>query len=259
MKRRIFSTLMALFVLSPFVPLFLWSISGRWFFPQIVPSMFSVRAWDYLFGTAGSQMLPALRESLLLSVEVAGIATLFGIPAGRALGLYQFKGKGPVAILLLIPILVPGLSTAMGLHLWFLKIGLAETRIGVVLIHLVSALPYAVFVLWGVFSNFDPEFEEQARSLGAGRLATFCSVTLPAIRGGVLAAFLFGFLLSWSQYLATLIIGGGRILTLPILLFSLMGSGDRPVAAAASLVFVAPALVVLLVSARNITGSLRPS
>ena len=71
---------------------------------------------------------------------------------------------------------------------------------------------------------------------------------------GVVVAGLFSFLLSWSQYLSTLIIGGGRITTLPILLFSLMGSGDRPVAAAVSLLFVVPAFVALLVSARYLGG-----
>ena len=57
---------------------------------------------------------------------------------------------------------------------------------------------------------------------------------------GVIAAGLFAFLLSWSQYLSTLIIGGGRVTTLPLLLFALVGSGDRPVAAAVSLVVVLP-------------------
>ncbi len=65
-------------------------------------------------------------------------------------------------------------------------------------------------------------------------------------------AALFSFLLSWSQYLSTLIIGGGKMLTLPILLFSLMDSGDRPVAAAVSLVFILPALLALMGSAHNL-------
>jgi putative spermidine/putrescine transport system permease protein len=73
---------------------------------------------------------------------------------------------------------------------------------------------------------------------------------LPLTLPGIMVAGLFSFLLSWSQYLSTLIIGGGRITTLPILLFALMGSGDRPVAAAVSMVFVAPAFLALLFSAR---------
>jgi putative spermidine/putrescine transport system permease protein len=138
----------------------------------------------------------------------------------------------------------------MGLHLWFIKLGLAETFAGVVLVHLTFALPYAVFVMWGVFSNYNTDYEDQARSLGASSAGVVWRVMLPLTFSGIVVAGLFAFLLSWSQYLSTLIIGGGKVATLPIMLFALMGSGDRPVAAAVSLVFVAPALIALLFSAR---------
>jgi len=124
----------------------------------------------------------------------------------------------------------------------------------VVLVHLTACLPYAVFVMWGVFSNYNPEFEDQARSLGASPLKVIVRVMIPLTFPGIVVAALFSFLLSWSQYLSTLIIGGGKITTLPILLFALMASGDRPVAAAVSIVFVAPALAALAVSARHLGG-----
>jgi putative spermidine/putrescine transport system permease protein len=62
------------------------------------------------------------------------------------------------------------------------------------------------------------------------------------------------FLISWSQYALTLLVGGGRVLTLPLLLFAFAGSGDLSLAAALSLVFVAPAVVILLLTARLVTG-----
>jgi putative spermidine/putrescine transport system permease protein len=239
---------------SIFVPLFLWAFSDRWFYPDPWPGEWGFRAWRYVFGTAGAQ----IRAGIAASAAVGAATTLAAVPvgtlAGRALGLYAFRGKDAVSILLAVPIIVPPLSVAMGLHLWFIRLGLAETFAGVVLVHLTACLPYAVFVMWGVFSDYDPEFEEQARSLGASRLQVVRRVTLPLIRPGLVVAGLFTFLLSWTQYLGTLIIGGGRIVTLPMLLFSLMNSGDRPVAAAVSLVFVAPALLALVLSARSLGG-----
>ena len=180
--------------------------------------------------------------------ETSGAA----LPAARALGLYDFRGKDTISVLLTLPVIVPPLSVAMGLHLWFIRLGLAETFVGVVAVHLTFCLPYAVFVLWGVFSNYNPDFESQARSLGASRLRVWRQVMLPMVMPGLIVAGLFAFLLSWSQYLSTLIIGGGRLITLPVLLFALMGSGDRPVAAAVSIVFVLPAFVALLFSARHL-------
>jgi putative spermidine/putrescine transport system permease protein len=193
-------------------------------------------------------------QSLVVALSTAVVSLVIGVPAGRALGLYEFRGKDFVSVMLMLPVIVPPLCVAMGLQLWFIKLGLAETFIGVVLVHLTFCLPYSIFVMWGVFSNYNPDYESQARSLGANPWKIIMRVMLPLTLPGIMVAGLFSFLLSWSQYLSTLIIGGGRITTLPILLFALMGSGDRPVAAAVSIVFVAPAFLALLFSARYLGG-----
>ena len=236
----------------PFIPLLLWSMSEQWFYPAILPQKFGARAWQYIFSTTGEQIVNGLVASFSVALATSSISLLLGLPAGRALGLYDFPWKKCISLILLLPIVVPPLTTSMGLHLWFLQLDLTETFFGVVLVHLTFCLPYTIFVIWGVFSDFNPEFEAQARSLGASPLQTLLQVTLPMILPGITVAALFSFLLSWSQYLCTLIIGGGKILTLPILLFSLMDAGDRPVAAAVSLVFILPVVAVLLVSAQNL-------
>lgn len=254
MRRRLFACAVAAAVLLPFVPLVLWSFSGRWFYPALWPDQWGLRAWAYITGTAGPQVGEALAQSLLVAAATALLSIAAGLPAGRALGLYRFRGKDALSVALMLPVIVPSLCVAMGLHLWFIRLGLAESFAGVVLVHLAFCLPYAVFVLWGVFSNYNPDFEDQARSLGASRREVLLRVMLPMVLPGVIVAGLFAFLLSWSQYLSTLIIGGGRITTLPLLLFALMGSGDRPVAAAVGLVFVLPSLAALVVSARHLGG-----
>lgn len=236
----------------PFTPLILWSLSNRWFFPALLPQEFGLRSYHYIFDTAGGQILTSLSSSFSLSLATTLVSLLFGIPAGRALGLYEFPGKRLAGLLLMLPVVVPPLSVSMGLHLWFIRLGFDESFGGLVLIHLTFCLPYSIFVLWGVFSDYNPDFEDQARSLGGSPMRIFLQVTLPMILPGVAVAALFCFLLSWSQYLSTLIIGGGRILTLPILLFSLMDSGDRPVAAAVSLLFILPAFLALLASAHSL-------
>lgn len=254
MKRLIFGGVLLGAVLLPFAPLVLWAFSSRWFYPHLLPEQWGLRAWAYVFGTAGPQMTEALHQSVLVGMATAIASLAGGVPAGRALGLYRFRGKDLMSIVLMLPIIVPPLCVAMGLHLWLLRMGIAGTFGGVVLVHLTFCLPYATFVMWGVFSNYNPDFEGQARSLGASRLSVIRRVTIPLILPGIAVAALFSFLLSWSQYLSTLIIGGGNITTLPILLFALMGSGDRPVAAAVSIVFVVPTLAALAASARYLGG-----
>lgn len=253
-NRNITSAALVISVLMPFTVLIIWSFSTRWFYPQLWPEQWGLRAWQYIFGTAGSQIIAGLIQSMLVALATAAISIVIGVPAGRALGLYDFKAKDTISVMLMLPVIVPPLCVAMGLQLWFIKLGLAETFIGVVLVHLTFCLPYSVFVMWGVFSNYDPDYENQARTLGANSWEIITRVMLPLTLPGIMVAGLFSFLLSWSQYLSTLIIGGGRITTLPILLFALMGSGDRPVAAAVSMVFVAPAFLALLFSARYLGG-----
>jgi putative spermidine/putrescine transport system permease protein len=182
------------------------------------------------------------------------LALVIGIPAGRAMGQHEFAGKNLVRFLILAPAIVPPLATAMGIHILFIRYGLADTLPGVVLVHLIPVTPYVVLVMSSVFANFNPEFEQQARSLGAGRWQTFWHVTLPAIWPGVMVAGLFAFIISWSEYLLTVLIGGGRVITLPLLLFSFANSGDNPITAALSIVFVGPAILFLILTARYLSG-----
>lgn len=240
-------------VLLPFIPLLVWSFSHRWYFPALIPTEWSLRAWNYVF-SSGSQVPKALGYSTVVALAVTVLSILIGIPAGRAMGLYRFRGKTLVEFLILAPTIVPTLAVAMGIHVAFIKYGLADTLLGVILVHLIPVTPYMVMIMSSVFANYDPEYEEQARTLGAGPIQTFIHVTLPAILPGMIVGGLFSFIISWSQYVLTLLIGGGQVITLPLLLFSFAGSGDNPITAALSVVFIAPAVIFLIVTSRYLTG-----
>ena len=240
-------------VLLPLIPLLIWSFSHRWYFPTLLPTEWSLRAWSYIF-SANSKVLTALGNSLLVAAAVTVISLVVGLPAGRVMGLYQFRGKTVVWFLLLAPTIVPVLAVAMGIHIAFIRYGLADTLLGVILVHLVPVLPYMVLILAGVFANFDTDYEAQACTLGANTYQMFYHVTLPMILPGMVVGALFAFIISWSQYILTLLIGGGRVITLPVLLFSFANSGDNAVTAALSIVFVAPAILFLLLTTRYLTG-----
>jgi putative spermidine/putrescine transport system permease protein len=240
-------------VIAPLLPLAIWSFSFRWYFPDLLPSELSMRAWKYVFSDA-SGVPRAMVNSILVAITVTLISIAIGIPAGRALGMHHFRGKRLVEFSILAPPIVPGLAVVMGIHVAFIKFGLADTMPGVILVHLIPTTPYMVMVMAGVFANYNPEFEEQARVLGAGPAATFRHVTLPAILPGVVVGGLFAFIISWSQYVLTLLIGGGNVLTLPVLLFSFAGSGDNAITAALSVTFIAPAILFLILTSRFLTG-----
>lgn len=252
-ERTLAAVALAGFMVLPLLPLAVWSFAHGWRFPDLLPQDLSLKAWTIaVSGQTG------VLASFALTAWIAGVTTLLslliGLPAGRALGLYRFRGKGLVTLLLVAPAILPGIALVFGLHGILLRLGLSGTVSGVVLAHLVPVLPYTVLVLAAVYARFDPAYEDQARSLGATPWQCLIRVTLPAIWPGLLAAALFAFLVSWSQYLLTLAVGGGRVQTLPLLLFSSASAGRNDVTSAIALLYILPGLVVLALTARQITG-----
>jgi putative spermidine/putrescine transport system permease protein len=272
---------MCLMLLLPVIAFFINAFAYRWFYPQFIPNEWSLQAWERLrlIPKAGDRSLDgfitlwasvpdvisALGLSLMIGGVVTGISILIGLPAARALGLYKFRGKRIIEFMVITPTIVPPIAFSLGLNINFIRwdlaleaagipLGLSGTVVGVSIVHLVPVMPYVVLTLSGVFANYNPDFEAQARSLGAGPIRIFWDVTLPAILPGLFVAALFAFLVSWSQYLLTFLIGQGRVITLPMLLFSAAGSGNSAVIAVLSLVFIAPAILILLVASRYLSG-----
>ena len=230
--------------LLPFVPLVGWAVALRWPPPELVPSELSSRPLAVLVDPA-SEALPALVRSLVIAVAVAVLACAVGLPAGRAIGLHVFPGRRALQVLLLAPVLVPGLAVTLGLQVVFLRLGLGGTLPGVVVAHLLPTVPYVTLVMGSVFASYDTAWEQQARSLGAGPLVVLLRVTLPAVAPGLAVAAMFAFLVSWAEYVLTLLIGAGQVPTLPLVLFASLGGADRPVTAALALALVVPPLLLV--------------
>ncbi|GGL79780.1 ABC transporter membrane protein [Deinococcus aerolatus] len=237
----------------PLALLVLWSVAGRWYYPAALPTEWSLRAWQSVFAPT-SQVWSALWGSVWVATVTAVLGTAIALPAARVLGLGQVKKRGRLSALLLAPLVLPSFASVMGIQVMFIRLGLADTRPGVVLAHLIPVVPYAVVLLSGVFGSYDTRLEVVARSLGANRWQVFWRVTLPVVMPGVLVSVLFAFLVSWSEYLLTLIVGGGQVLTLPLLLFSAVQGGDYAITGALSLLYIAPTLLVFALIAPRVQG-----
>lgn len=237
----------------PLAPLAIWSFARGWYFPNLLPQRWSLQAWEYSFSQT-SGVLDSLWLTIWISSVVMVLSVIIGIPAGRALGLYKFKGKGLVEILMLAPTIVPGIAVVLGIHSVFITLGLNNSVTGVIIVHLIPTLPYTVLVMAGVFANYDSSYEDQARSLGASWFATLWYVTLPAVKPGIIVGALFAFLVSWSQYILTLMIGGGRVTTLPLLLFNFATSGRNDITGAIGMIYLIPGVLILIFTSRYLSG-----
>jgi len=240
-------------LLLPLVPLLAWAVSGQWRYPGLVPQRLSGRGVRILTDPR-SHVLSGVFTSTLIGVSVAALACAVGLPAGRAIGVYRFRGRRLVQFLLLAPVIVPGLAVTLGIQVFFIRYELAASTLGVVLVQLLPTVPYAATVLGAAFANLDLDYERQARALGAGPVRTLVFVTIPLLRPALILAGLFCFLISWSEYVLTLLVGAGQVQTLPLLLFAAIGSSDTTAAAALGLLVVLPPLVLIGLAGRLVAG-----
>lgn len=247
-KKTVAALVLGAATVVPIVWLLLQSFARDWRFPALVPPTFTARAWSYLFDPA-SGAGGALASSLVVALTVTLISLLLALPAARTFALFDFAGKKFAFLLLLLPIFTPSAATAIGGHALLLRLFLTDTWAGLILSHLVFALPYCLLTLASGFAGFEPDFEAQASNLGASRGQIWRYVILPALAPSITVAAAFAFLISWSQYLTTLLVGGGKIITLPLLLISFQRGSDEAVGAALTVVFLIPITIFLLVSA----------
>jgi putative spermidine/putrescine transport system permease protein len=230
---------------APLVALPLQAVADQWRAPALLPQRLGTRGLQVaVSGEAGD----ALRNSLEVAAAATALALLLGWPAARVIGDRRLRHPTPVLMLLAMPLLVPAYATGTGLAEWFLRLGLAGGTLGLVLAHLTVVLPYVVLVLTSGFGERLAELEEMAATAGLGPARRLALVTLPAVRPTLAAASLLGFLVSFSQYGLSLAVGGGLPM-LPIVLLPFVGT-DPQVAAALSLLFLAPAVAALALAAR---------
>lgn len=240
-----------IFLILPLIVIVIWSFTKNWAWPLIFPKEFGLRGWRY-FLDPKSKSIKTLLYSIWLSMVVTFITIIISIPAAKALGVYKFKGKKIVEILILAPTLVPTVAIAMGIHISFLKLGLANTFFGVVLVHLIPCIPYSVRILKNVFEIIGDSMEIQGRVLGASSFQIFTNITLPLIAPGMVSAGSMAFIVSFSQYFLTFLIGGGRVVTFSMLMFPFIKSGDRMMGSVYSIVFIFTTMICLGIMERSI-------
>lgn len=241
-KRFILDIILIPFIL-PVLILIIWTMTNRWIYPNIIPSQCSLRGFEYILN---SDSINILLRSLGISIVVVSISIIISIPAAKAIALYEFKGKKIFELLVMSPIIVPMISIAMGIHIVFLRHGLANNIIGVIIINILPCIPYSIKMIADVYKLVGEKLELQAKVLGASPLNTFIYITFPLIFPGIMGAASMCFIISFSQYFLTMLIGGGTVITYPMIMFPYIQSGDRTISSIYSLVFLGISIGVLI-------------
>jgi putative spermidine/putrescine transport system permease protein len=145
--------------------------------------------------------------------------------------------------------ILPPLAVVLGLDVLLLRVE-APATLGVLAILVVQALPYTTYVMYATYLAYDDRYELEARSLGASTATVLRRVHIPLVAPGLAAALFLSLLVGWSDYVVTLVVGGGRLVTLPVLIAAnAAGTGNEPAVAALSLAAVAPPLALMTLAA----------
>lgn len=245
-SRRIIIALLFVAVVVPACPLVLWSFTQLWTYDQVLPD-FTTQVWEKVF--ANSQITTALVNSLILSAEVVVLSLILSFFAAKNLGTKNFRGKRALQLLLLVPSFLPQIALVFGIQKEFSQIGLYNNYAGVVVALLVFYVPYMTLLLSAVFEAYDTDYEDQARTLGIGRIWVLLRVTLPQVRSGVIVACIFSFIGTWSAYLVISSVASPSFKTMPVILFPMINSASNGYAtsAAATILYILPIMVVLLI------------
>jgi putative spermidine/putrescine transport system permease protein len=247
--------ILALLIVWTAVPLFMavmWSLvdpNNPWSPPAVLPPSLSLAQWEYVFQY--SSIVGAVGWSFLLAPVVTVVSFVLSLPTAYALARYQFWGRDAIKLLILLPIVMPGMVIAMFLSRVFYGLGLAQTFVGLVLGHTLLSMPYMLRILATAIESIPQDVIDAARNLGAGRLSLVRDILVPMILPGLIAGSIFTFINSLEEFSLTYVIGTPTFQTIPTVLFDYLGYHFiRTNAAVVSIILLVPSVVLLFITER---------
>ncbi len=193
---------------------------------------------------------PEWLESVWVSIEVATLSmvltSVLGLLASLSLVRGRFRGKTLIYAVILSPMIVPVIVTAIGTFFFFARLGIVGTVLAIALGHTIVALPIVVIIVSATLQGFDERIEQAAISLGAGPATAFRRVTLPMIAPGIMSGALFAFLTSFDELIIPLFLGGPNAQTLAVRIWNSVLLEIEPTIAAVSSFLIGVALLVLI-------------
>jgi multiple sugar transport system permease protein len=171
-----------------------------------------------------STFLLALRNSLLVSVGVTGVALLLGTPAAYAFVRCNIPRKRAWLLVVLGTQLLPAVSLIIPLFRLLRGAGLLDTLAGLILAYSTFSLPFVVWIMASFFQSIPVELEEAARIDGASRWHAFTRIGLPLAAPGLAVTAVFTLLNAWDEFFFALIFTSTYASkTLPVALAEFIG------------------------------------
>ena len=257
---RVICALIFFFLIAPIIVIMPLSFNAEPYFTYPMPG-YSLRWYEVIFGDSPQSILwqRAIKNSVIIGFSATLLATALGTMAALGLSRANFPLKGVVMAVLISPIVVPIVITAVGMYYFYAQIGLASTIPGIILAHTALGVPFVVITVTATLVGFNQNLVRAGSSLGAGPTRVFFKITLPLILPGVVSGALFAFATSWDEIVVVLFLASVEQHTIPRRMWSgIRELIDPTIAAAATLlIFLSILLMVTMEILRRRSERLR--
>lgn len=245
--RAALAALVLAIILGPLASLAIWSVAERWYWPAPFPQQLGLKYWMRMLQ---GDPLRALTRGVTIAAVTTVLALVLALPVSYLAARRRLPAGAAVLALFVLPQAFPQLPVFASATVLFYRWNLAGTVPGVVLIHLVGGLVYAVWTLTAAFRAIGPELEEAAVNLGASATRTFFRVALPLALPGVAASAILVFLHSLDEFNGTLLVGAPYVITLPVYMYTASLGYELQIASVTALILMAPGVLLLVLLER---------
>jgi putative spermidine/putrescine transport system permease protein len=253
---RAFAALVLLFLISPILVIMPLSFNSESFFSYPMPG-YSLKWYEDFF--FNDRWQNALRMSIIVAVSTTFLATCLGTLAALGLARSNLPGRASITAVLISPMIVPLIISAVGMFLFYSKMRLAGTVFGLVLAHTALATPFVVITVTATLASFDRTLMRAGASCGAPPQTVFFKIVMPLILPGMISGALFAFVTSFDEVVVVLFLASPEQRTLPKQMFSGIRELISPTitAAATVLILFSTAMLVTVEMLRRRSERLR--
>ena len=186
-----------------------------------------------------------LTNSLIIGCAAAALSTVLGTQGALGIRLLPSRFRVAVIVLVLFPLVVPIVITALGGYLAMVKIGLNNTYWAAILLYAMLGLPFVVISVLSALAGFDYNLLRAAASLGAPPVTAFRRVMLPIILPGILTGAVFAFAISLDEVVVASFVTAPAQKTIPLVMFSGIKENTGPIVTAAATLLLATSILFL--------------
>ncbi|MGK5554240.1 carbohydrate ABC transporter permease [Actinomadura kijaniata] len=228
--------------------------------PRPLPSHPTLEHFDFVLNgrIAEGTFWGYFANSLVLAVVTVLVSGLLALMAATAVARFRFRFRTTFLVLLLVVQMVPLEALVIPLFLDLKRLQMLDSLVGLVVVYIAFAVPFAIWMLRGFVAAVPKELEEAASIDGAGPVRTFFTVLLPLVAPGLVATSIFSFITAWNEFIfAYTFLDDQQKYTLPIMLQFFFGRSSNawgPIMAASTLLTIPVILFFLLVQRRMVSG-----